>query len=199
MTLTKRQHQIYEYLRDYRERRGLSPTLDEIAEAFTLSKVTVFEHVRALEAKGYVRKTPNHSRSVEIVERDGDARALHPPLEIIGTVAAGGPIEAIENPETFDLGDWIPPSGTCFVLRVTGNSMIEEQIRDGDYVIVESRPTANNGETVVALLGEEGATLKKFYREADRIRLQPANAELEPIYVRDVQIRGVVVGVVRRY
>jgi len=198
MTLTKRQHQIYEFLRQYRDRRGLSPTLDEIAEAFALSKVTVFEHVRALEAKGYVRKTPNASRSVEIVERD-QPREMHPKLEIVGTVAAGSPIEPIETPEPFDLGEWLPPTGTCFVLRVSGDSMIEEHIRDGDYVIVESRPAANNGETVVAILEEEGATLKKFYREDEHVRLQPANPRLEPILRRDVEIRGVVIGVLRRY
>lgn len=195
MTLTKRQHQVLEFIREYKSRHGIAPTLEEIADSLTVSKVTVFEHVQALEKKGHLRKTKNRSRAIELVE-DAETSAS---LPILGTVAAGGPIEAIEVPETFDFEEMIPGGSDCFILRVSGNSMIEEQIRDGDFVLVERRNTAHNGETVVAIVDGHGATLKRFYRENDRIRLQPANSSMEPIFARDVEIRGIVVGVIRRY
>ena len=117
----------------------------------------------------------------------------------MGRIAAGAPVEAVEDKQTLDFDEMLTTRDTTFALEVRGESMIEEQIRDGDYVIVERRETARNGETVVALLEDGEATLKKFYREGDRIRLQPANASLSPIYVKDVKIQGVVVGVFRRY
>ncbi len=225
MTLTKRQHQTLEFIRDYRRRHGLSPTLEEIAGAFTISKVTVFEHIQALQAKGYIRKTKNRSRSIELVEEnlDHDVRdasrpggvpgALTDPadlapqtpagslhgLDVLGRVAAGFPIEPIEAPESFEFTEMLPPGAECFLLRVEGNSMIDEQIRDGDLVLVESRDTARNGETVVAVVEGEGATVKRFYREDGHIRLQPANPEIAPIFTQECEIRGVVVGVIRKY
>jgi repressor LexA len=120
-------------------------------------------------------------------------------LPILGTIAAGVPIEEIEDRETLDLSSLIPNGAEVFALRVAGNSMIEDAIADGDIVLVERRDSARNGETVVAVLPEGEVTLKRFYKERDRIRLQPANSTMEPIYTHDVQIRGVVVGVVRRY
>jgi repressor LexA len=198
MYLTRRQLEILDYIRQFRQNNGISPTLDEIAESFTVSKVTVFEHIEALQRKGILRKTRNHARSIELIDEDaGSSRA--PSVRVLGTVAAGRPIEAIEIPDTFELGDLLPRRNECFLLRVEGNSMIDEQIRDGDYVVVEKRSIPRNGETVVAVIDGNEATLKKFYREKGRIRLQPANPELEPIYTRDVDVKGVVVGVIRKY
>jgi len=194
MTLTKRQHDVLEFVKRFRQNRGLAPTLEEIATELHVSKVTIFEHLQALERKGYIRKTRNHSRSLEIVDpRDGSNV-----VPILGRVAAGVPIEPIEVPEEFRLSDLVPSNG-CYLLKVEGNSMIDEQIRDGDYVLVERRETAENGETIVAVVHGEGATLKKFYRERDHVRLQAANAEVAPIRARDVKIQGIVRGVIRRY
>jgi repressor LexA len=196
MFLTRRQHDVLEFIKHFRREHGISPTLDEIADAFAVSKVTVFEHVQALQKKRLLRKTRNHARSIELVEESPRSATA---LPILGTVAAGKPIEAVENPDTFDLEDLLAEGADCFILRVEGNSMIDEQIRDGDYVLVERRLVPEQGETVVAALEGGDVTLKKFYREKGRIRLQPANPELRPIYTRHVDIRGVVVGVIRRY
>jgi len=160
---------------------------------------TVHKHVGHLVEKGLLRKGWNRSRSLEPVAADGRALVL---LRLAGVVAAGAPIEAIEDHETIGVPpDLVPPRGESFVLRVRGDSMIDEQIRDGDYVVVESRAEARDGETVVALIRGEEATLKKLYRRGSRVRLVPANAGLSPIEVpaRDVRIRGVVRGLLRRY
>ncbi|MBI4576105.1 MAG: transcriptional repressor LexA [Planctomycetes bacterium] len=226
MTLTKRQHDVLQYIVAYQAGRGVAPTLVEIAEHFGLGNITVFEHIKKLDDKGYLRKGHYQSRGIEVLHPaykprgveyrralaahvDGVAGAAGPPrdeeaggrlaLQVLGRIAAGTAIEAIEDPESFALEDLVPPDARCYVLRVQGDSMIDEGIRDGDYVIVERRPTARNGETVVAVIGDNEATLKKFYREGDRVRLQPANDRLTPIYVQEVEIRGVVVGVVRKY
>lgn len=196
MTLTKRQHEVLEYIRHFQRNHQISPTLDEIAEALTVSKVTIFEHIQALARKGYIRKTRNHSRSIELIENEESSTGG---LSILGSVAAGLPIEPIATPEAFSFDDMVPPDRDCYILKVQGNSMIDEQIRDGDYVLVEKRDTALNGETVVAIVDGEGATLKRFYREKNRIRLQPANPDMEPIYTRNADIQGIVVGVIRRY
>ena len=196
------------FIRFFRGKNKISPTLDEIAEALTVSKVTIFEHISALAKKGYIRKTRNHSRSIELLDDSGaptDAapgettRVTGDGLSILGRVAAGHPIEPVEVPEAFSFSDLVPPDRDCYILKVEGNSMIDEQIRDGDYVLVEKRTTANNGETVVAIVDGEGATLKRFYREKERIRLQPANPDMRPIYTQSADIQGVVVGVIRRY
>lgn len=202
MALTRRQREIYDFIRSFVAERGYSPSLEEIGEAFGLSSVaTVHKHVHHLVEKGYVRKSWNRSRSVEPVERAAPA-APSVALPLLGTVAAGAPIEAVEVHETLEVPAGLVPRGRdCFALRVRGDSMIEEHIRDGDCVVVESRPDARDGETVVALVRGEDATLKKLYRRGSRIRLQPANASLAPLDLpaEDVEVRGVVRGLVRRY
>ncbi len=200
MALTRRQHEVYEFIRSFVADEGYSPSLEETAAHLGLSSVaTVHKHVQHLVEKGYLQKAWNRSRSVEPVNAP---TAQIEQLPLLGTVAAGLPMEAIETSETIDVpAQLIPRRGSCFVLKVQGDSMIEEQIRDGDFVVVESRPEANNGETVVALLRGEEVTLKKFYREGARVRLQPANASMQPIEApaEDVQIRGVVTGLLRQY
>jgi repressor LexA len=194
INLTPKQLDLVRYIERYRRRWDMSPTLGEMAHRMGTSEVTVFEHLGALERKGVIRRTPRLARSVEIVRQAED-----PPLRLLGTIAAGRPIEAIEDPQEIDLSGMLRRGREHFVLQVSGNSMIDEHIRDGDYVIIEKRSTASSGETVVALLADGEATLKKFYREKGRIRLQPANPDMEPIYVDDVRIQGVVVGVLRKY
>lgn len=200
LPLTRRQRDILEFLRDYVEQQGISPTLEEIAEHFGVNKVTVFGHVAEMERKGVLkRRARGVSRGLEIVDQDEPSSASTPSLPVLGKIAAGAPIETIEEPEQLDLNALVPEGKDVYALEVTGTSMIEDAIADGDIVLIERRETARNGETVVAVLPDGEATLKRFYREKGRIRLQPANSTMEPIYTDDVEIRGVVVGVVRRY
>ncbi len=196
---TPRQLEILRFIRDFRRREGYSPSMQEIGDHLGLTKVTVFEHVGALERKGALLRGAKHSaRSLQVSPNFDfpDERPTRIPL--VGIIAAGSPIEAIENREILDLEQLFErPNGT-FVLRVTGQSMTDEHICDGDFVICERRNVARDGETVVALLEDGEATLKKFYREKDSVRLQPANPDYEPIYTDNVNIQGVVIGVVRR-
>jgi repressor LexA len=200
-TLTKRQKQMVDYLDGYIEEHGYAPTLAEVGAYFGLSSLaTVHKHLRNLENKGVIRRTHNHSRALEIAGKGNGAAAARE-LPLLGQVAAGAPIDAIEGNDTISVPEQFVRRDNTFCLRVKGESMVDEGIRDGDYIIVEGRDAANQGETVVALIGNE-ATVKKYYREADgRIRLQPANPSMEPIYVREdgLQIRGVVVGLMRHY
>lgn len=199
MNLTPKQLRVLEFIREFRGIHEYSPTLDEIAKEFRVSKITILQHLRALEKRGAIRRGRYQARAIELRERPAPAGGL-PKLAVAGVIAAGAPIEAIEEYEEYDFSELIQGRPEPFLLRVRGESMIEEQIRDGDYVICERRETAANGETVVAVLPNGEATLKKFYREPDgRIRLQPANAALAPIYTERVTIRGVVVGVLRKY
>ena len=200
MHLTKRQFDVLEFIRHFRERRGFSPTLEELGQHFGVSKVTIHEHICALEKKGAVRRSKGEARAVEPVDEPAQIDGLAP-MPLLGHIAAGQPIDAVEDRETIDLTDLLARDRECYVLRVRGSSMIDEQIRDGDFVIVERREAADDGETVVALLDGGEATLKKLYREEDRVRLQPANPEMRPIYADpdDVRIQGVVVGVLRKY
>ena len=202
MPLTKRQREIFDWLASYIADHGYAPSFEEIGRHFGFTSLaTVHEHVSNLERKGYIRKSFNQSRSIELVG-DGSVQGGIV-LPLLGEVAAGQPIEAIVDEESI----LVPPSltrrtGKHYVLRVRGNSMIDEQIRDGDYIIVASRETAGDGDMVIALIGGESATMKKLYREEDgRLRLQPANASLAPMYfpADDVQVQGIVVGVMRRY
>ncbi|MBI4540005.1 MAG: transcriptional repressor LexA [Gemmatimonadetes bacterium] len=202
MPLTKRQKEILDYLDAYIHEHAYAPSFAEIARYFGYSSLaTVHEHLSNLERKGYIRKAYNESRSIEVIL--GVRRGGATELPLLGAVAAGEPIEAVVERESLSVPEDMIPSGSeCYVLRVRGDSMIDEQIRDGDYIVVSKRPTASNGETVVALIGGENATVKKLYREpGERIRLQPANPGMEPIIVdaSDVVIQGVVVGVIRRY
>lgn len=201
MSLTKKQRELFDYLRDCIDENGYAPSYDEIAEHFGYSSLaTVHEHLTNLVQKGYIRKNYNRSRALELVPEDNTERAVVLPL--LGQVAAGLPIDAIPDRETLSVPQDLVRPGRNYVLKVRGNSMIDEQIRDGDFIVVNSRPTADDGEMVVALVGGDSATVKKFYREGDgRVRLQPANPSMLPMFfeARDVEVQGVVVGVIRRY
>ena len=200
MALTRRQREIYDFVRRFVDEKGYSPSLEEIGAAFGLSSVaTVHKHVQHLVEKGLLRKGWNRSRSLEPQPPPGPGPVV---LPLAGVVAAGSPIEAIEDLETIAVpSELVSPRAESFVLRVRGDSMIDEQIRDGDYVVVERRSEARDGETVVALIRGHEATLKKFQRRGSKVRLLPANAALAPIEVpaREVRIQGIVRGLLRRY
>lgn len=212
-SLTRRQRQILDFLEAYDAEHSISPTLEEIASHFGVNKVTIFGHVAELERKGFLRRSKKGvSRGLQLVSPQSgsqgelettsgadDTVAPATRLSILGRIAAGAPIETVEAPEEFDLEDLVPRGRDVYALRVQGDSMIGDGINDGDVVLVERRETAHNGEMVVAVLPEEEATLKRFYKERNGFRLQPANEALEPIFVDEVTIRGVVIGVVRRY
>ncbi len=202
MSLTKRQREILTFLSLYTDENGYAPSFEEIAENFGFTSLaTVHEHLSNLERKGYIRRGYNESRAIEILPSETSPRFVELPL--LGLVAAGMPIEAAVTGETIAIPpDMLRKTGNHYVLKVRGNSMIDEQIRDGDFVVVNERKTADNGEMVIALLERTSATVKRYYREKDgRIRLQPANDAMEPIYTdeRNLLIQGVVVGVLRRY
>jgi repressor LexA len=199
MHLTKRQQEIFQYLKDHIHRKGYAPSIMEIGKQFNLSSpATVHKHLTHLENKDLIRREHNLSRAIEIVEET--VSALSREYLLLGHIVAGKPIEILENREAIAL----MPDATdkdVFVLRVKGNSMIEDHIKDGDFVIVEKREWAQNGETVVALLDNDQATLKRFYREKGGVRLQPANPDIQPIIVQDgdFKIQGVVIGVMRKF
>jgi len=202
MTLTKRQNEILAYLRGHIAEHGYAPSFEEIAEQFTFASLaTVHEHLTNLERKGYIRRQYNESRSIEVLPPRGTAKATEIPL--LGKVAAGLPIESLMHDETIAVPDEIlPRRGPNYALKVAGNSMIDEHIIDGDYVVVHGREEAQNGEMVIALVNGSEATAKKFYRETGGwIRLQPANTTMSPMRYqeRDVLIQGVVVGIIRKY
>jgi repressor LexA len=202
MALTRRQREVLEVIRSFITQHGYSPSLEEIGAALGLSSVaTVHKHVSHLVDKGLVRRIWNQNRSIDLVpdERDGEPAAV---LPLMGTIAAGSPLEAVRSDEAISVpADMVPGRGAGYVLRVRGDSMIDEQIRDGDFVVVEERPQARDGETVVALVDGHEATLKRLYREGATVRLQPANATMGPIVLAAdrVQVQGVVVGVIRKY
>ena len=200
MALTKRQKEILDFLKSFIDENGYAPSFEEICTAFGYTSLaTVHEHLTNLAAKGYIRKAYRESRSIEFPPETEPSVSL----PLLGTVAAGEPIEAVRDNESLAVpGEMIRRGSEHYVLRVSGDSMIDEQIRDGDHIIVNSRGAANDGDMVVALVRDEAATVKKLYREPDeRIRLQPANPSMEPIFedARDVRIQGVVVGLVRTY
>ena len=200
LPLTKRQREILDYLNDFIQQHGYAPSLEEIGRRFGLSSLaTVHKHLTNLQEKGFIKRSWNRSRSVELIPSRVGTRSVEVPL--LGYVAAGLPIEAIAGVETINVPEDLVGKGDTYVLRVKGDSMIDEQIRDGDFVIVEDRKTAENGEMVIALVGGTEATLKKFYREHGRIRLQPANPAMQPMLFdpEQIQVQGVVIGVMRRY
>ncbi|MBW2307711.1 MAG: transcriptional repressor LexA [Deltaproteobacteria bacterium] len=201
MAMTKRQRQVLESIRSFTRRRGYSPSFQELAGMLGLSSVaTVHKHITNLERKGLIRKGWNRSRSLEVVAEEVRVAAVEVPL--MGRVAAGQPIEAIPDARPVAVPEEMVGRGDTFVLRVEGDSMIDEQIRDGDLVILEARETAENGELIVGLLEDGSATLKKFYREENgRIRLQPANPDMAPLYVDEaaLRIQGVVIGLLRKF
>jgi len=202
MPLTKRQKEILDHIDGFIAERGYAPSFEEIAHHFGYSSLaTVHEHLSNLERKGYIRKSYNESRSIELVKPEEGPQAVELPL--LGAIAAGLPIEAVGQTESFAVPpDMVRRGRESYVLRVQGDSMIDEQIRDGDYIVVSSQDSADNGQMVVALVDGEAATVKKLYREpGNRVRLQPANERMDPIVVdaRQVQVQGIVVGVIRKY
>ncbi|HYF14289.1 MAG TPA: transcriptional repressor LexA [Phycisphaerales bacterium] len=202
MNLTPKQLKILQLIRDWRVRRGYSPTMQELADEIGVSKVTVFEHVEALIKKNALVREPNKARSLSIadgVSVPDEARPLRFPL--VGKIAAGHPIERVADQEEIDLCDVLGNGveESTFALKVEGDSMRDEGILDGDFVLVERTAVARNGDRVVALLPDGSTTLKTFYKEDDHIRLQPANPNYDPIRVRYCQVQGIVKGVVRKY
>jgi repressor LexA len=197
-SLTPKQLRVLTYIRDYSSARGYAPTMQELADEFGVSKVTVFEHIGALQKKGYLKRARHRARSLRL--SDGIAFPDERPtrLPLAGTIAAGQPIEAIEEREVLDLEELFVGPHQTFVLRVRGDSMVDDQICDGDYVVLEKREAVRDGETVVALLEDGEATLKRLYHDHDGYRLQPANPNYKPIKTKDLRVQGVVVGVVRK-
>jgi len=198
MNYTPKQLKIMKFIASFQKEHSYSPTLKEIAESFGVSTVTVFEHIRTLEKKQALACLKHKSRSIEIID-DAFLKKESGALAVMGQIAAGSPILAVENREEIDLQEVFPPRADTFVLKVKGESMIDDHIMDGDMVIARKCDTPKNGDTVVALVDEHEATLKRFYREKDRVRLEPANAAMEPIYTNNVKIQGVVIGVIRRF
>jgi len=206
MAITRRQRQVYDFIAGFVQAHGYSPSFEEIGEGLGLSSLaTVHKHISNLEKKGLLRRDYNRSRSIDVLPPRGRLKqsmsvgaALTLPL--VGRIAAGRPIEALENPSTISLADFTG-SKDVFVLEVRGDSMQDEAILDGDYVLVEKAQTARNGEIVVALVAGSDTTLKRFYKEGDKIRLQPSNAAVPPIVVpaADVAVQGRVIGVLRKY
>lgn len=196
MNLTKRQKEILDFIRAYRSEQGISPTQREIREKLRLSSFgTVQKHLKRLEEKGALKRDWNRSRGISPAAEVTGAR-----VALLGLVAAGRPIEPFPVEETIEVPASLLGKGEHFVLRVRGDSMVEDGIRDGDYVIVSRRANAQNGQTVVALVRGE-ATLKRYYTEGSKVRLQPANAAMKPMTVeaRDLVIQGVVTGLIRDY
>ena len=207
-TLTKRQKQVLDYLVSFTDKHGYSPSFEEIARALKLTSLaTVHKHLSTLERKGFVRRGYNQSRSLEILQLPKPVRSQvierhSVGLPLVGRIAAGRPLEAVEDRETISLADFARRGKNSFVLQVKGDSMHEDHILDGDYVVVEQTQVANPGEIVVALVKDEEATLKRFYRDGPgKVRLQPANSQMAPIVVaaNDVKIQGRVIGVLRKY
>jgi repressor LexA len=235
MALTKRQKEVLDFLINFINHNGYSPSFEEMAKGLRLSSLaTVHKHLQVLERKGFIRRRYNQSRSVEVIAVPGSvpfeksrirlrprgSRAdathhVHTPADsgvlqpfvhlefpLLGRIAAGQPVEAIPQPESFSLGDFASGKGNIYVLRVKGDSMVEDHICDGDFILVESTGAAQNGEIVVALIGGNDATLKRFFLEGgERVRLQPANAQMDPIVLPagEVKIQGRVIGVLRKY
>jgi repressor LexA len=206
MAITRRQRQVYDFISDFVQKHSYSPSFEEIGEGMGLSSLaTVHKHVSNLEKKGLLTRDYNRSRSIDLLPPKGrlkQAMAVNTTmvLPLLGRIAAGQPIEAVQNPETISLADFVR-SKEVFVLEVRGDSMQDEHILSGDYVLVERSKTADNGDIVVALVDTTDATLKRFYREGNNIRLQPSNATMKPIIVpaASVEIQGRVIGVLRKY
>jgi len=204
--LTETQKAILEFVTDYQARHGFAPTLREICERFDYSSYgTAYKHVKLLAQKGFLRRDWNQKRGLELLRpapgHSGPAPSA-PELPLLGRIAAGRPLEAVPGDDTVQVPNHLlgARAGEHYVLRVQGDSMIEEGIHDGDWVVVQRRDRAEPGETVVALVGAD-ATLKRFYPEGERVRLQPANPAMQPIFVaaNELKIQGVVVGLMRRF
>jgi len=192
--LTKRQRAVYDFIRDKIQNRGYGPTVREIGEKFKIKSPNgVMCHLRALEKKGLITREPNMSRAIQLASREEENAGL----PLVGRVAAGVMHEAIEQENCIDFGEMFAQKNQ-FVLEVSGDSMIEAQIADGDYVVIKKQKVASAGQMVVAQTDDGEATLKYWWPEKNRIRLQPANSSMDPIFVRDARVLGIVVGVVRQ-
>jgi repressor LexA len=206
MAITRRQRQLYDFISEFVQKNGYSPSYDEIRIGMELNSLaTVHKHITNLEKKGLLTRDYNRSRSIDLLPPKGrlkQAMSVNTTmvLPLLGRIAAGQPIEAVENPETISLADFVR-SKEVFVLEVRGDSMQDEHILSGDYVLVEKAKTAHNGDIVVALVDGYDATLKRFYREGENIRLQPSNVNMQPIMVPavNVDVQGRVIGVLRKY
>ncbi len=208
MALTKRQRELYDFISEFVQKNGYSPSFEEIGKGLGLSSLaTVHKHVTNLEKKGLLKRDYNRSRSIDLLPPKGMlkralavAAAANAELPLMGRIAAGRPVEALETPQTISLQDFTR-SRDVFVLEVRGDSMIDEHIMDGDYILVEKTQVARNGEIVVALVDGMESTLKRIYKEGEKVRLQPSNAAMPPIVVASssVQIQGRVIGVLRKY
>ena len=203
LMLTEKQIRVLRYFRDYRRDKGIAPTLDEAAHALGVSKITIHEHLKQLTRKGAIYRDRAKARAVAILhDPDADQSVVLnlPTLPLLGHIAAGRPVEAVEDREDISLAELVPTGDGIYLLRVRGKSMVDDHIDDGDLVVVERRQTANDGDIVVAILDGEEATRKRFFREKNGlIRLQPANSSMTPVYTNQVQVRGVVRGVIRRF
>jgi len=201
MAVTARQRQVYEFISRYQDVHNQPPTIAEIGKQFHMSSpASVHSILSALEREGFIKRIPNVSRGIELIKQQGDDDETEIPL--LGMVAAGQPIEAILSHETVSAPRNMIGRGRMFALRVRGDSMIEENIQDNDIIIVSSEETAENGQMVVALIDGNYATVKKFYREPDFIRLEPANPQFKPIFIKTperIQIQGIVRGLIRKY
>jgi len=206
MAITRRQHEVYDFISRFVSEHGYSPSYEEIKSGLQLNSLaTVHKHITNLEKKGLLTRDYNRSRSIDLLPPKGRLKQSMNVntglvLPLLGRIAAGQPIEAIQSNETISLADFVR-SKEVFVLEVRGSSMQDEAILDGDYVLVEKLKTAHNGDIVVAVVDRDDATLKRFYREGDNIRLQPSNATMQPIIVPagSVEIQGRVIGVLRKY
>jgi repressor LexA len=204
MALTKRQRQLYDFINEFVQGRGYSPSFDEIRKGMKLNSLaTVHKHVSNLEKKGLLKRDYNRSRSIDLMPIKARAKqdfVQSASLPLMGRIVAGQPLEAVQNPETISLADFTR-SREVFVLQVSGESMQDEHIVDGDYVLVEKTKVATNGEIVVALVDGTEATLKRIYKEGEKVRLQPSNTTMKPIIVpaQAVQVQGRVIGVLRKY
>lgn len=210
-TLTKKQRAILDYIEDFQREFGYSPSYREIGEHFDLSSpATVFQHIKNLERRGFVTISESGARSIELVRQpslfagldiDTVPELASDMIPLSGLITAGQPIEAIEEKEVISVPTTITSgAGSCFALRVKGDSMIEDGIFDGDYVILKKQDSAQDGDIVVALIDNEYATLKRYYKEKDHIRLQPANATMEPFRIKgDVKVQGKLIGLIRKY
>jgi repressor LexA len=207
MALTRRQKEVMDFLSSFIDQKGYSPSYEEIASGLGLASLaTVHKHIQALEVKQYLRRSYNHSRSLEVGERyvteELSRRPASPAsIPLLGRIAAGAPVEAIANPEALHFSDFAKHDGT-FALEVRGESMIEDHICSGDYVLAEKTDSVKNGDIVVALVNGSEATLKRYYQEPDgRVRLQPANSAMDPIFVdrTSLDIQGRVLAVMRKY
>ncbi len=205
MALTKRQKQVLDFIADFVERHGYSPSYEELAEGLDLASLaTVHKHIQALEKKEYLNRSFNHSRSLEVTSKYFDEQRLYrtagPEVPLLGRIAAGAPVEAIAGQDSLSFADFAHDENT-FALQVRGDSMIEDHICDGDYVLIEKTDHAHNGDVVVALVDGSETTLKRFYEEGDNVRLQPANSTMQPIRVpkSSLQIQGRLIAVLRKY